>query len=256
MPVLSQLLSGEVFGFFLVFARLGSAAMVMPGVGEVFVFARVRLGFALGLTVIVYPLVRAALPALPPTPAEILVLIFGEFVYGALVGGLGRIMLTALHSAGTVVSFLSGLSYAQTMDPTQGAQGAIVSSFMTLLGIVLIFLTGLHLHLIGALHDSYSLFPPGETPPFDDFARLATRTIAGSFALGLQMAAPFIVFGLTFYVGLGILQRLIPQVQIFFIAMPLQMTLAILLLSVALSGMMMWFLEFFSNSIADLRAPG
>lgn len=255
MPVLGQLFSAEVFGFFLVFVRLGAAAMVMPGIGETFVFSRVRLGFALGLAAIVFPLVRASLPALPPTPAEILVLFFGEFVYGILVGGLGRLMLTALHSAGTVVSFLSGLSFAQTMDPTQGSQGAIVSSFMSLLGIVLIFATGLHLQLIGALHDSYSLFPPGAPPPFEDFAQLATRTIAGSFALGLQMAAPFIVFGLTFYVGLGLLQRLIPQVQIFFIAMPLQVTLAMMLFAVALSGMMILFLDYFGTAVAHLRTP-
>jgi flagellar biosynthetic protein FliR len=150
---------------------------------------------------------------------------------------------------------MSGLSFAQTMDPTQGSQGAIVSSFLSLLGIVLIFATGLHLQLIGALYDSYSLFPPGAPPPFEDFADLATRTIAGSFALGIQMAAPFIVFGLTFYVGLGILQRLIPQVQIFFISMPLQVTLALMLFAVALSGMMIWFLEYFATAVAQLRTP-
>ncbi len=255
MMPLSQLLSTEVFGFMLVFVRLGTAAMILPGFGENFVFARVRLGLAVALTVVIYPLVSQVLPAPPVNPGSLLVLIFGEFLHGLFIGGAARLMMGALHTAGTVISFQSGLSYAQTLDPTQGTQGALLSAFLTLLGIVLIFTTGLHLQLIGALYDSYELFPPGEALPIEDVTEFVRRIVSGAFKVGIQIAAPFFVFGLAFYVGLGLLQKLIPQVQLFFVALPLQMTLAILLFAVALSGMMVWFLDYFGETIATLRVP-
>ena len=67
---------------------------------------------------------------------------------------------------------------------------------------------------------------------------------------GLQLAAPFLVFGLVFYVGIGLLSRLMPQIQIFFIAMPANITLGLVLLLFLLGAMMTWFLQAFEQSIS------
>ena len=252
----NQLLSAEIFGFMLVFVRLGAGAMVLPGIGENYVYARVRLGVALALTVVIYPLVRDGLPEAPESVPALVMLISFEALHGIFVGGVARLMMAAMHTAGAVIAFQSGLAYAQTLDPSQGTQSALLSTLMVLIGTLAIFASGLHYELIGALRDSYTLFPAGGVPPAAGFAELATRIVAGAFAVGVQIAAPFFVFAISFYVGVGLLQRLIPQVQIFFVVMPLQVMLGLTLIAITLAGATTWFLEYFAGIAVELRAVG
>ena len=150
-----------------------------------------------------------------------LLLIGGEIGIGLLIGGLARLMTSALHVAGTVIAFKSGLAYALTMDPSQGVQGALIASFLSILGVVVIFSLNLHFLMLRGVVDSYVLFVPGQLPPIGDFADLAVRVVAGSFALGIQLAAPFIVYAMIFNISLGVMARLMPSLPIFFVVMPL-----------------------------------
>lgn len=250
--MLAQVVPVEIFAFLLVFSRIGAAVMLLPGIGESYVYPRVRLALALALTLVIYPLVRDTLPPAPLQTFGLFTLIGGEVAHGIFIGAVTRLLISTLHVAGTVVAFLSSLAMAQTMDPNQGVQGALVSAFFSIIGITLIFVSGLHMVMIAALYDSYTLFPVGTPPPAKDFAELAVKIFARSFEIGVRMAAPFVIYGLTFYIGLGLMQRLNPQVQIFFIAMPAQLGLAFFVLTVVLSAMFMVFLNHFESSAVHL----
>ena len=252
--MLSELLPIDTFGLFLVFMRLAAALMIIPGIGENYVPLHIRIGAAAVLTFAIAPIVMPSLPVLPDTPVELFLLILGELVVGLLIGGAARLTMSALHVAGTVIAFQSSLGFALFVDPTQGTQGALVATFLTLLGLVLIFASGLHLMTIRALADSYVLFSPGALPNVGDFAALAVRYVSASFKVGIQMAAPFIVFALIFYAGLGVLARLLPQIQIFFIAIPLQIFVAFLVFGVVIAPTMIWFLDHFEVRLAELLA--
>lgn len=252
--MLAELLPLDVFAVFLVFVRIAAALMLMPGFGEAYVSVQIRLAAAAVLTVTISPLVIGTLPILPATPLELLLLVLGELVVGVLIGAAARLMMSALHVAGTVIAFQSSLGFAMFIDPTQGIQAALIATFLTLLGLVLIFATGLHMMMIRALADSYVLFTPGQLPPVGDFAALAVRYVSSSFRIGIQIAAPFIVYGLVFYIGLGILARLLPQIQIFFIAIPLQIFLALIIFGLVLAPTMIWFLDHFELRFVELLA--
>lgn len=252
--MLAELLPLDVFAVFLVFVRIAAALMLMPGFGEAYVSVQIRLAAAAVLTVTISPLVIGTLPILPTTPLELLMLVLGELVVGILIGAAARLMMSALHVAGTVIAFQSSLGFAMFVDPTQGIQAALIATFLTLLGLVLIFASGLHMMMIRALADSYVLFTPGQLPPVGDFAELAVRYVSSSFRIGIQIAAPFIVYGLVFYIGLGILARLLPQIQIFFIAIPLQIFLALLIFGLVLAPTMIWFLDHFEVRFVELLA--
>lgn len=71
--------------------------------------------------------------------------------------------------------------------------------------------------MIAALNDSYALFRPGEVPLMGDVANVISTTVTGAFRIGVQLAAPFLVFGLLFNLGLGVLSRLMPQMQVLFV---------------------------------------
>ena len=254
--MLSAIVPADLFTLLLVFARIGSAMMLLPGFGEVYVSGRVRLLLALALAVVLTPVVGAALP---PPPSGILgyaAVVVGEVLVGLFLGALTRMFLSALHVAGVIVAYQSSLANATLFDPSTAQQGSMTGAFLNALGVFLIFTADLHHLMIGALADSYRVFLPAAPFPVGDFSDAAARALADSFALAMRIAAPFIVVGVTFYLGLGLLARLMPQVQVFFIAMPLQIILGLAVLALTLSVGMTWFLTYFEAAMLALVGRG
>ncbi len=244
-----DLLSPTIFAFFLVFARVGAILMLIPGIGEAFVPTRVRLAIALALSFAIFPFVRETLPAIPGQPVQILLLLITEITIGVFIGASAKLLMSALHVAGMVISFQSSLGFAQFYDPAQQAQGAIISSFMTILGLLIIFAADLHHLMLRASYESYEVFPPAILPATGDFASLAARSVANAFSIGLQISAPFIIYALILYLGMGLLNRLMPQMQVFFIVMPLNILLSMVFLAITIGAALTWFGTYFNNAI-------
>jgi flagellar biosynthesis protein FliR len=231
--------------FLLVFARIGTMIMLMPGLGEVNIPTRIRLGIALALTLILLPLHRAAYQVNLENLAPLPVLLVHEILVGLILGATARVTISALTVAGSVIAQQLGLGFVTAVDPTQGQQGIVVGNLLTILGITLIFATDLHHLVIAALTESYTIFKPGELIPSGDVASLATRTFALAFKIGVQLSAPFLVFGLVFNLGLGVLARLMPQMQVYFVGAPLSILLGFLILVAVIATMMGMFLDYF-----------
>jgi flagellar biosynthetic protein FliR len=208
--------------------------MLLPGVGEQVVPPRTRLALALVLSLAFYPIVRGEGAATPPTAGDLGALAIVEIFVGLALGALLRTFLAALAVAGEAVSLQTTLSFAQTANPGQAQPTASLSAFLTLLGLTLIFATGLHHLFITAIVKSYTLFPIGRPIPLGDLAQLAIRSVADTFALGIQLAAPVIVFSLVFNIAAGFIGRVMPQFQIFFVATPLTVLLGLSLFALSL----------------------
>ncbi len=247
--MLAEYLTVNIFAFLLVFARLGAAFMTVPGFGEGFVTPRVRLSISLAVTFLVTQFVADKLPPEPVSVLELFLLLMGEIVIGLIMGGALRLAISGLHIAGTIIAQQAGLAAAQFTDPAQMTQGAVTSSFLTIMAMTMIFVTDLHHLFIQGTYASYTLFPVGELAPFGDISELVTGFVAGSFKLGFQISAPFLVYGLTFYFGVGLINRLMPQVQIFFVAMPLQIALAFGVFSITVGASIMWFLTYYEETL-------
>jgi flagellar biosynthesis protein FliR len=242
--------------FLLVFARVGTMLMLLPGLGEQNISARMRLTFALILAAVLLPLHRNAYHIDTGALAPDLVVLVEEIMIGAVLGVTARLTISALEVAGSVIAQQLGLGFVTAVDPTQGAQGAIIGNFLTLLGITLFFATNMHYLVIAALNDSYNLFAPGEVPATGDAAALITRMVSGAFRIGIQLSAPFLVFGLLFNIGLGVLSRLMPQMQVFFVALPLSILIGFLILVLLLGAMMGFFLDYVGGVMHTLAPNG
>jgi flagellar biosynthesis protein FliR len=229
--------------FLLVFARVGTMVMLLPGLGERSVPARVRLTLALMLAAVLLPLHRDAFTIDLRTFAPVAAMLGQEVFVGAVLGLTVRLLISALQVAGFVIAQQLGVGFVTAVDPSQGQQSVIVANFLTLLGLTLVFATDLHHLVIAALNDSYTLFRPGEVPLLGDVAALTTRTVATAFRIGIQLSAPFIVFGLLFNIGLGVLSRLMPQMQVFFVGLPLSIIIGFLILVLVVGAMMSVFLD-------------
>ena len=252
MHVDISLLPALAATFMLVFARIGAMVMLLPGLGEANIPVRVKLAIALLLTLIILPLHRAAYHVDMDTLAPLLVLMIHEILIGVVLGATARVTLGALQVAGSVIAQQMGLGFVTAVDPTQGQQGLLIGNFLTLLGLALLFATDSHHLVIAALDESYAVFSPGEMMPSGDVAALATRAFASAFRIGMQLSAPFLVFGLVFNIGLGVLARLMPQMQVYFVAVPLAILAGFLIFGFVISAMMGTFLDYFTGVMHDL----
>jgi flagellar biosynthetic protein FliR len=229
--------------------------MTLPALGEMSIPARARLMIALGLSLVMMPVVGGLYPANLALNLPMLAgIIMSEVITGLAIGLLLRMVMGAVQVAGNVIATQTGLAFAQGVDPTQGAQGALVSLLLSMLAITLIFIGDLHHLLIAGIVHSYTLFPPGRLPAAADFAQLAIAITSGAFTIGMQMSAPFIVFGLVIYGGAGIVARMMPSLQIFFLVTPLNILAGFVMLGLTMSTMMMWFLDDFTAR-AQLFVP-
>lgn len=242
-------LIANVFAFILVFVRFGTAFMIMPGIGDSFVSERVRLLMSLAITFALFPILQPLMPSPIPGTAMLFLLIGMEFIIGVFFGTIARILMMALDTAGMVVSIHSGLGNAQVFNPTLATQGSLVGAFMSMTGLVLLFATNLHHLLIMGIFESYELFPVGGIPDTGSMADLMTRAVNASFQVGVKMAAPFIVITLLIYTGMGVLTRLMPQVQVFMIALPLQILIALITLSLVMGAMFVYWLGHFEQGM-------
>jgi flagellar biosynthetic protein FliR len=140
--------------------------------------------------------------------------------------------------AGEIMSIQTTLAFSQTANPTEAQPSSSITSFLSVTAIALLFATNLDHLFIAAIARSYQLFPPMKPPAINDAALVAVRAVSASFALGLQLAAPIVVFSIVFNVASGLIGRLMPQVQIFFAVTPLTVLLglSILALSIGMIG--------------------
>lgn len=253
-PMTITFLPALAAAFVMVLMRVGTMVMLLPGIGENSLPTRLRLSLALLLTLIMLPGVRPLIRVDINSPASLLSELGIEFIIGLMLGLTARFAFSALQVAGVVIAQQLGLAYAMTIDPTQGGQAVVVSNFLTTLAITLILVTDLHHLSIAAIYDSYRVLSPGTMPATGDMAQMLIRATASSFALGVQIAAPFLVFSIVFNLGVGILSKLMPQMQVFFVAQPASILLGVVILLALIGVMMAAFLGHLESVLSTLLA--
>tara|TARA_R110002110_G_scaffold13696_3_gene65530 strand:- start:823 stop:1587 length:765 start_codon:yes stop_codon:yes gene_type:complete len=246
---LDAFLSGSVYAFVLIIARFGTAIMLMPGFGDIYVSPRIRLALVMMIALILTPVIGPILPPEPGAPADLLKIVASEVFVGAFLGGLIRVLVGTLTTAGTVIAYHAGAANALIFDPIAVQQSSVYATFLTNIGMVLIFVTDLHHLMLNAIYDSYTVMVPGALFSMGSFSDAFTYKVMESFEVAMRIASPVVVSGVTFYVGLGLLSRLMPQMQVFFIGLPIQILLGLSVLAVSLPIMMYTFLAYFEEGL-------
>ena len=225
--------ANQVYAAGLIFARLGAMLMLMPGIGDTTVPPRIRLAFAFLMTLTLMPVVANALPV-PGSMGSLAAAIIKEVLIGLMIGSILRLFMSSLAAAGEVISIQTTLAFAQTAAPGQAAPSTSLGAFLAVLGVTLVMTTDLHHMFLAAMVRSFTLFPFERAIPVEDSVQLAIQTVAGSFRLGIQLAAPVIVFSLIFNIATGLVGRAMPQFQVFFVATPLIVLLGLSIFALSL----------------------
>lgn len=227
--------------FLIVMCRVSAVIMVSPGLGETTSPMLVRAGIALCLSVTILPVVQPYV--LPITnkvlnsPAQTLAVIAGELLCGGFLGWLARLVALTFAIAMQMVAVFTGLASVLQPDAELGASSTALSHMATMLIPVIFLSTGLYILPLAAVTGSYTLFPPGHMPMIGDMAKSVTQTSSHIFMLALQLAAPFVLIGTLWPAMLGVLNRLLPSIQVYSIAMPAQILGGVLLLAMLIQVM-------------------
>jgi flagellar biosynthesis protein FliR len=243
---LTTYLPNEVFCFLLVMARVGTTVMLLPGFAEAFIPMRFRLAIALGISLVIMP--TMTLPTMPNAVLMVFVFLAREIFIGMMLGMIGKLLLAALDAAGMIIATQSGIASAMLLNPSLTQQGGITSVFLTMVGVMAVLAGDLHHLPLIALRQSYHLIPIMGTVQVGDMAYYMATLIQQSFTFGVQLSAPLLVVGLVFHLGLGILNRLIPQIQVYFVAVSAQMGLGIFIFWLSLAAVVLSFLERFQGA--------
>lgn len=227
--------------FLIVMCRVSALVMVAPGLGETTSPMLVRGGIALCLSVTLLPVVQPFIQPITSgvlnSPPFILAVIAGELLCGGFIGWLARLVALTFVIAMQMVAVFTGLASVLQPDAELGASSTALSH-MAMMFIPAVFLsTGLYLLPLTAITGSYTLFPPGHMPMIGDMAKSVIQTSSHIFMLALQLAAPFVLIGTLWPAMLGVLNRLLPSIQVYSIAMPAQILGGVLLLAMLIQVM-------------------
>lgn len=232
MEALTQLLDFSEPAFnalVLVVMRVGAVVILLPGFGEHSIPMRIRLMVTLAFSGIVWP-------ALGDTyidiPKGLPVLMVSEAGIGLMIGISIRLIVMALQFAGSVAAQSTSVTQIAGAGATPDPMPAI-GNILVMAGLALVLVTGLHEKAVLAMIDSYRIMPFGFVPLGSDVAAWGVAHVSDAFALGLSLAAPFVVASFAYNIGLGAINRAMPSLMVAFIGAPAITAGAILMLALA-----------------------
>lgn len=256
MSGVSTLILEELFSYILVFTRFIALFAFMPGIGESYISARIRILLALSIAALLAPVLSPTFPPMPQVSFAFFIVLGGEIFIGFFAGALARILVSAFDIAGSMIGFQMGLANAFVKSPASSQQSSLPGVFLGIIAIVCLFITDLHHEVIRSLIWSYEIFKPGNFGPLSqwtgDLSAVVTNFVAASFTLAIQLSSPIMIVGLLTYGAAGLVNRLIPQVQVFFILQPLQMFVGFVVLLTSMTIVIPYFLGFFGDQYKNV----
>ncbi len=230
-PLLLASLPAWAFAFVLVLGRTGCAVMLLPGLGESDAPAIVRAGLAVAITLLLVPGIAPRVPAVPAAIGDAAAMVAAEAITGLWLGWLARLLVLALPLAGQILAYMLGISNVLQQDPDLGPQTTALARMFSLAAPVAILASGLYSLPIAALAGSYELIAPGALLPTGPGTEVVVHAVSQAFALAVRLASPLIIASIVWHVATGLMARLVPRVQVYFLALPGQILGGLLLLA-------------------------
>ena len=240
--------------FIFVFVRVLSIFIMIPFIGGRSVPVQIRVGIALILAFVIAPTLGITEP-LPPSIVGIVFALSKEFVVGIMIGLTAKLVFSSFEMAGQLAGMQMGYSMANVLDPQTSSQLSVMAQFYNILAIFLFFTLDIHLIFLSGLIESFKIIPPyGATmsaPVFDGMLQMSTEL----FVVALKLAAPISVAILLTNLGMGIVARTVPQLNVFVVGFPITIGVGLIVFFFSVSFMSSTISDVFvdlSNNVFDL----
>jgi len=254
-----ELLQGHVAAFLLTLTRISGIFLISPFFGSMNIPIFFRVGIALAMTVVLFPVVDGL--GAPAAPASIVMFgaaVLGELFIGWLIGFVAYISFAAITMAGKVMDMQVGFAVVNVVDPTSGQQIPLIGSFLYNLAVIILLVTNGHHMILAGLIESFRAVPLAGIEANISLALIIANFTGTIFLTGMKIAMPITFAILLTNVGLGILSRTMPQMNIFVVGIPMQIMVGLFILSMVMPFYVLFldvlFNEMYGNISLAIRA--
>ncbi|MHB0954519.1 MAG: flagellar biosynthetic protein FliR [Allorhizobium sp.] len=239
---------GTVLALFAAFCRIGACMLTLPGFSSARISPQIRIFIALAVSLALLPVLWDTIyPRVSGAGYSYIKLVVGETLIGSMYGLIPRLFVLGLQFAGSTVSMSIGFNSPGAPDILEDTAENQLTNMISFGGLLLLFLMDFHHTVFRALVDSYTLMPLGGFPDVQKTLITLTDTLSATFYLMLRLSSPFIIFGLMFNVAIGLINKLAPQIPIYFISMPYLLIGGLFLLYLSIAALVNQFAEHFTT---------
>ncbi len=220
--------------FVLVFIRIASAFAVLPLFSHSAMPTVAKAGLAAAMALLLVPTLSGTLPPPSGTLIDFFLLALRETVCGVLLGFAGQFLFYAVDIAGQLIGFQAGVSVVSSIDPNTEAQSTVLTQLYNIIAMLIFLAIDGHHAMIKAVCDSLHAVPVGKLVVDGRFSEWTLAAVQGVMVDGVRLAAPLMVTLLLTDVGLGILTRVAPTMNVFVVGFPLKVAITLLMISMTL----------------------
>jgi len=248
-----DILQGQVAAFLLVLTRSSGIFFISPFLGSMNISLKIRACAAILVAVIIFPVVvKMYTINAPDTTIMFAFTVVKELFIGWLIGLVGYITLAAVSMAGKIMDMQVGFAVVQMMDPTTQQQSGMIGTFLNNLTLIYFVVTNGHYVILSALAESFRIIPINSMVWNDSLPQLMIDLTAGIFINGMKIAMPVTFAILLTNVGLGILARTMPQMNIFVVGIPMQLMIGTTMISMVLPFYILFLDVIFNEMYANI----
>ncbi|MGO9137359.1 MAG: flagellar biosynthetic protein FliR [Syntrophales bacterium] len=231
----------------LIFLRVSAMIVTMPIVGDSTVPFRVKGGISLLITLLLFPVVPTAAWNLSSDVVSLVLRMAGEIMIGVMVGFTSRLIFDGIQLAGQLIGFQMGFSIVNVIDPINNEQVSIISQFQYLVAVLIFLVMNGHHIFLYAIGESFRIVPPLGFHFSGELMQLILGFVNNMLEVAIKTGAPIIAVLLFMSVGLGLVARTVPQMNIFIVGFPLQIAIGLIGIGLTLPVFMRVVESYFSN---------
>ncbi len=219
-----------VQGFLICLARVAAVFAVIPVFSGGQLPPQMRIGIAVMFALLTYPVVQQVLPVTPLTVVDMAMIVAAEVIFGLLVGFLAQLIFMAAEFAGSVVGYQMGFAMANVFDPTTQQQVALISQFQGVFAILLFLSMNVHHMFLEAIVASFMLLPPGNLNLSGGAIPMIVELSNHALVLSVRLVAPILVILILANLILGLITRIVPQLNVLFLSFPMKIGLSFMIM--------------------------
>jgi len=238
-----EIMPEKLLGFALVLTRISAFFIILPVFGWKSIPIRIKVAVTVLTSFFFLMITPLSIDATKVTAVQVVLLIANEATYGLALGLIVTVIFTAVRFSGRIIERQMGLAMAQILDPLTGERAQPLGSLLEMIFVILFLAANGHHSFLLIISRSYDTFPVGSIPTISVLTSGVTGASSAMLLLGLRLAAPILAAFLLLMVVLAVLARIVPEMNILFISLPLRVGLGLLMVTI--------FLPFIDGFVAE-----
>jgi flagellar biosynthetic protein FliR len=238
----------------LALVRIASMLALMPIFGSASIPVQLKAGIALIMCFILFPFIQQhATGVLPATTGLFVYRVIMEVFVGLVIGFVATLLFSAVQFAGYLIDALTGFSFVELVDPFTDTSVTVFGQFNVLIFTIVFFLFNGHYFMLLAVEKSFEVIPLlGVAAPMGKLAAFITQQTGNMFVIAFKLSAPIFVTLMITQIALGVVARTVPQINVFFVGIPLNIAVAFMTAIITLPALVALFKGVVDRLVQDI----